>query len=462
MEISEIKKSSFTILGGGRSGIAVAKLLRKSGAKVFLSDGSSIEKLKYIDESILTAAEIEYELGVHSERIFENEVIIKSPGISPENEIIKKAKSLGIKIYSEIEVAYWFCKSPLIAITGTNGKTTTTVLTGEIFKKAGIDVKVCGNVGLAFSEIVSELNEDSVAVLETSSYQLNDIEGFRPVVSVIMNITPDHLDWHRGFENYLDAKLKIFSNQKDEDMAVINFDDEILRKATEKINSKKAYFSIKENLLNAEDQKIETGSFIKNGKVLYFDKAKNIEEEIMETGEINIRGNHNLYNSLASVISARYFEIKKEIIKESLTEFTGVEHRIEFVKEIRGISFYNDSKATNIDSLIVALDSFEGDLILILGGRETGNDYSVIDKTVKEKVKQIIAIGETKDKINKHFKNITKVSNAETMEEAVIMAMSAAKSGDIVLLSPACKSFDMFDSFEHRGSEFKKFVNLLN
>lgn len=462
MDTEEIENSSFTILGAGRSGIAVAKLLNKSGAKVFLSDGSDREKLKYIDEESLKAGKIDYELGVHSEKIFENDVFIKSPGISPDSEIILKAKSLKKKVYSEIEAAYWFCKCPVIAITGTNGKTTTTILTGEIFKNAGYDVKVCGNVGLAFSEIAGDLKEDSVVVLETSSYQLNDIEEFRPNVSVLMNITPDHLDWHRGFENYLNAKLKILTNQTDSDIAVINYDDEILRKETVNTNSKKAYFSIKENLQNIKDPEIETGSFIKNGKVIYFDRSKNTEEVIMETREINIRGNHNLYNTLASVISARYFEIKSEIIKDTLTNFKGVEHRIEFVRELRGVSFYNDSKATNIDSLIVALDSFKGNLILILGGRETGNDYSVINDSVNEKVKEIISIGETKEKIYEHFNKIVKVTKAETMEEAVETAIKSGKEGDIVLLSPACKSFDMFDSFEHRGSEFKKFVNLLN
>lgn len=462
MEIQEIEKSSFTILGAGRSGIAVAKLLKKYGAKVFLSDGSSREKLKYIDEKSLVDVKIEYELGMHSERIFENEVFIKSPGISPDSEIILKAISLRKKIYSEIEAAYWFCKCPVIAITGTNGKTTTTILTGEIFKNAGNDVKVCGNVGLAFSEIVGELKEDSVAVLETSSYQLNDIEEFRPAVSVLMNISPDHLDWHKGFGNYLNAKLKILSNQKENDIAVINYDDETLRKATGKINSRKAYFSIKENLLNIKEEKIESGSFIESGKVIYFDRSRNIKEVIMETGEINIRGNHNLYNSLASLISARYFEIKSGIIRDTLKNFKGVEHRIEFVRELNGVNYYNDSKATNIDSLIVALDSFKGNLILILGGRESGNDYSVIDKSVKEKVKEIISIGETKDKIYDHFKNIVKVTRSETMEDAVACVMKTAVEGDIVLLSPACKSFDMFDSFEHRGIEFKKFVNLLN
>lgn len=457
--MTDIKNKSFTVLGAGRSGIAVAKLLRSKGAKVLLSDGSSKENLKFLDERFLKDNDIDVETGGHSEKVFENEIIIKSPGISPKSELIIKAQNLNKKIYSEIEAAYWFCKGKIIAITGTNGKTTTTILTGEIFRNAGLDTKVCGNVGLAFSEIVSEVNEDTIVVLETSSYQLNDIEKFRPEVAVMLNITPDHIDWHGGFDNYLKAKMEILRNQNENDIAVINYDDEILRKAVKNTSPEKIYFSIKENL---KDTDINAGCYSERNKLIYFDRRKNLDEQIMETREINIRGNHNLYNSLASVISARAFEIKKEVIKETLMKFKGVEHRIEFVKEIGGIKFYNDSKATNIDSLIVALEAFEGNLILILGGRESGNDYGRIDKLVNKKVKEIIAIGETKEKIAGHFGNIMKVTKAETMEDAVKIAFKNGVSGNTVLLSPACKSFDMFDSFEHRGSEFKKSVNKLN
>jgi len=456
--MKDINKSSFTILGAGRSGIAAAKLLKKNGAKVFLSDGSGKSNLKFLDEEVLKKEGVEYELGGHSERIYEGDIFIKSPGISPDSEIMLKAKKLNKRIYSEIEAAYWFCKCPVIAITGTNGKTTTTVLTGEIFKNAGFDTKVCGNVGLAFSEVVSDTDENSIVILEVSSYQLDNIEEFRPRVSVIMNITPDHLDWHGGFENYLKAKMKITFNQAGKDIAVINYDDELLRESTKELKIRKSFFSIKENLI---EKKTETGSYSDKGKIIYFDKAKNIEEEIMESREINIRGNHNLYNSLAAVISARSFGIKKEIIRDTLMTFEGVEHRIEFVREISGVRFYNDSKATNIDSLIVALESFERNIILILGGREKGNDYSAVDKLIGDRVKEIIAFGEAKDKIYDHFSQSKKVVRVNSFEEAVSKAKELSQSGDVVLLSPACKSFDMFDSYEHRGKEFKRLVNLL-
>lgn len=456
-----INNSSFTILGAGRSGIAVARLLKKNGGKVFLSDGSKRESLKYLDEEVLKNEGIEFETGNHTDRIFENDIIIKSPGIPPDNEYISGAKKLGKKIYSEIEAAYWLCKGRIIAITGTNGKTTTTVLTGEIFRNAGYDTKVCGNVGLAFSEIAESVKEDSVVILETSSYQLYDTEEFRPEISVLMNITPDHLEWHKGFENYLDSKLKIMKNQTEKETAVINYDDEILRKSTTGFNTKKAYFSIKENLFGKKD--VNSGSCIENDKVIYFDKSKNLKEEIMNAGEINIRGNHNIYNSLAAVISARAFQIKKEIISETLKTFKGVEHRIEFVREFGGVKYFNDSKATNTDSLTVALESFiDGNLILIMGGREKDNDYSSLVKLIKERVKIIIAIGESRNKINDFFSVNTKVIKAETMQDAVNEAKNSAEPGDTVLLSPACKSFDMYDSFEHRGRDFKNIVNQLN
>ncbi|MEO6695576.1 MAG: UDP-N-acetylmuramoyl-L-alanine--D-glutamate ligase [Ignavibacteria bacterium] len=456
--MADIKNSSFTVLGAGRSGIAIAKLLKYNGAEVFLSDEHEREELKYFDEQIFIDGGIKYELGKHSDKVYESDVVIKSPGIAPENEVILKSKQLGKKIYSEIEAAYWFCKAPVIAITGTNGKTTTSVLTGEIFKNAGFDVKVCGNVGLAFSEVIPFLKEESIVVLEVSSYQLNDIKDFRPAVSVIMNITPDHIDWHGSFENYMNAKLNILKNQSETDITIINYDDDRLKKAVKDIKPEKAFFSIEKNLTESD---VKRGSFIKDDKIIYFDKEKSIEEEIMLVKDINIRGKHNLYNSLAAIISARAFEIRNEVLRNTLISFPGVEHRIEFVKVLHGISFYNDSKATNIDSLIVALESFEKDLILIMGGREKGNDYTVIDKLISERVKVIIAIGETKDKISKHFEKIKKVISADSMEDAVIKAIESGKAGDTVLLSPACKSFDMFENFEHRGEEFKKAVNRL-
>ncbi|MBK8981435.1 MAG: UDP-N-acetylmuramoyl-L-alanine--D-glutamate ligase [Ignavibacteria bacterium] len=450
--------SSFTILGAGRSGIAAAALLKKNGFKVFLSEEFPEERLKYFRKDILADGKIEFETGGHSDKIFENDIFIVSPGISPESEVIKKATALGKKIYSEIEIAFRFCKCPVIAITGTNGKTTTAVLTGEIFKNAGYDTKVCGNVGVAFSEIVSELKKDSIVVLEVSSFQLEYTEKFKPEVSVILNITPDHIDWHKSFKNYLNAKGKIRENQMQTDLSVINFDDRILKEDLKNTNADKAYFSINEDF---REQEIMKGCISVDGKVIYFDKNKNVNEVIMKTSEINIRGNHNLYNSLAAVISARAFNIKNELIRDTLISFKGVEHRIEYVRELNGVKYYNDSKATNIDSMLVALETFDKNVILILGGREKGNDYSAVDKLISKKVKLVIAIGETSKKITDYFSGKVRCASALTMEDAVRISFENADAGDTVLLSPACKSFDMFDNYEHRGAEYKKFVNKL-
>lgn len=449
---------SFTILGAGRSGIAAARLLKKHGAKVFLSDGGKKENLIYLDESKLIKEEIEFETGGHSDRVYEADTIIKSPGIAPESDVIENAVKRGIKIYSEIEAAFIFCKAPVIAVTGTNGKTTTAVLTGEIFKKAGKKTFVCGNVGTAFSEIAESADTESVVVLEVSSFQLNDIETFRPKVAVMLNVTPDHLDWHKNFENYINAKFNIMKNQKAGDLAVINYDDKSLREKTERFKKDTSYFSIRENL---KKKGVKKGAYTDNGSIIYFDNNSGTEEEIMKVKDINIRGSHNLYNSLAAIITARAFEIKNEVTANTLKGFKGVEHRIEFVREINGAGYYNDSKATNIDSLSVALESFEGNIILILGGREKDNDYSKVEDLIRKKVKLILAIGESKDKISDYFSKAVKVLKADSMKDAVVKAYENSGKGDTVLLSPACKSFDMYANFEERGKDFKSEVNNL-
>jgi UDP-N-acetylmuramoylalanine--D-glutamate ligase len=455
--MTEKKSSSFTVVGAGRSGVGISKLLASKGNDILLYDENSEDNLKYLDKGGLVKYGVELCLGNWDERILRNDVIVKSPGVPPSNEVIVKAKSLGIKVVSEIEAAYEYCPCPIVAVTGTNGKTTTTELTGAIFRSAGIDTKVCGNVGLAFSEIIDELHEDSVVVLEVSSYQLNDIENFKPVVGVMMNITPDHIDWHGSFEKYLSAKMRIAENMDDECLLVVNHDDKVLKDSVEKLTVAKSYFGLTDETFN----NCEQGAYEKDGKMFYFNKSKIFNEEIMETRDINIRGKHNLYNSLAAAISARSLGIKKEIVGSTLRAFPGVEHRIEFTRELKGVKFFNDSKATNVESMAVALESFDGDLVLIMGGREKGNDYSSVSELVKNRVKTIVAVGESRENIVRHFGSIVRVVEAKNMEDAVTKAYAASVPGDNVLLSPACKSFDMFESYEHRGEVFKKIVNLL-
>lgn len=455
---NEILNKSFAVLGAGRSGVGIAKFLGRKGAKVFLSESEPLEKLKYLDTESLKNENIDFETGKHSEKIFDSDIIIKSPGIPLDNYIIKEALSTGKKIYSEIEIAFLFCPCPVIAITGTNGKTTTTELTGSFFKNAGYDTKVCGNVGLAFSEVISGLKKDSIVILEVSSFQLENIEKFKPRVASFLNFTPDHLEWHKSLENYMNAKLKINSNQDSDDTIIINYDDENILKQKNRLNGNIAAFSVKENLFAGD---IQTGAYLESDDIIYFNKAKNIKEKIIAAGEIYIKGRHNVCNSLAAIISAKEFDISKDIINNTLKDFKGVEHRIEFVREINGVKFYNDSKATNIDSMSVALDSFDKNIILILGGKKMKNDFSMVRELVKNKVKLIIGVGDSRTDVADSFSDYMEVIITDSFEDCIKTAFNKSNPGDVILFSPAYKSFDMFENFEHRGKEFKRIVNKL-
>lgn len=454
LELKEnIKGKRVTVIGGARSGLAVAKLLKKLGADVFISDVKKPEQIKYVKFTLndLDEMGIKYEFGGHSDKVFDCDFMVISPGVPSNSEVVQKALERGIKVLSEIEVASWFCKAPIVAITGTNGKTTTTSLIGHIFKTAGIKTIVAGNIGNPFSDYVLDADEKSVVVLEVSSFQIDHIESFRPKVSVLLNITPDHLDRYSSFADYIASKFRIFKNQKSDDFAVYNYDDGIVQPYVERLDVIKLPFSVIDEL--------SYGAFVRDGKIIL--RFKNKEEEILKMGELKIRGIHNVYNSLAAALAARAMEIKDEIIRESLQSFEGVPHRLEFVREINGVKFINDSKATNVNSLWYALESFDEPIILIAGGKDKGNDYSKVYDLVKKKVKLIIAIGESKEKVYNEFKNLTNVVKVDSMEEAVKKAYSEAKPGDVVLLSPACASFDMFEDFEHRGEVFKKIVNEL-
>ena len=459
MKKSEVNKYSFVILGAGRSGIGAAKLLKKNGAKVFLSDNTAREKLMYFDEKTLNEFDIPFELGGHTDKIYEYDIFVKSPGIPMNSEVIKKALSLNKRVLSEIEIAYWFCECPIIAVTGTNGKTTTTVLTGEIFKKAGIDTKVCGNVGLAFSEVVEDVNKDSIVVLETSSFQLESIESFRPAVSLFLTFTPDHIDWHGSMDNYMKAKLKVNINQTGQDAIVYNYDDEKINKQKYNFKSNPVAFSIEKNL---ENEGLTSGCYSVNNDIVFFNKSKNERTMIMKADDIFIRGKHNLSNSLAAISAAKVFGVNNHAIKMTLKNFKGVEHRIEPVRELNGVKFFNDSKATNFDSLYVALESFEKNIILIMGGKKGDNKFELVKDFISKRVIKIFAIGQSSDAIYDYFKSVVKVDKSKTLGEAVEKSFEFSQYGDVVLFSPGYKSFDMFDNFEQRGSEFKKAVNNLN
>ena len=455
MKAEEIKNTKFAVLGAGRSGMAITKLLLNNGAKeILLTDEKELNENSLNIES----DKLKFESNGFTDSILNYDVLIKSPGIPPSKEILVKARSLKKKIYSEVEAAGWFCPAPIIGITGTNGKTTTTVLIGEIFKNAGFKTFVCGNVGKAFSEIVNDVTKDSIVVLELSSFQLEDIEALNPEVAIILNITPDHLDWHGSFENYLNSKLKISSNQSGNNLLVYNYDDETLKDKLKDYKKNIAAISVTDNLYGTD---FNCGAYLMDGMLYYFDKKKNQLDDVALRKDVYLKGNHNIYNVLAAIIAAKKFGISCDEIEKTLMEFKGVEHRIEFVRELNGVSYYNDSKATNIDALIVALQSFDKNIVLILGGKDVNNDYNIVKDLVNERVKEIIAVGSSEEKINNFFSPFKKVYAADSYEDAVSYSYKISEAGDTVLLSPACKSFDMFNNFEERGTKFKELVNNL-
>lgn len=442
-----------TIIGAARSGIAAAFLLQKQGAEVFVSDISPAERIQNYVE-LLKLNNIPFECGSHSEKVYDCSLMIISPGVPSDAPVIKKALERKIKIISEIELASEFCPCPIVAVTGSNGKTTTTTLIGEIFKNAGKNYVVAGNIGIAFSSVVKSLNAEYTAILEVSSFQLDFIDTFHPKVSVILNITKDHMDrYDNSIEKYADAKGRIFKNQSADDICIYNYDDGIVRNLVEKARCRKMPFSVQQGL--------DVGGYVDrdNNKITILSNKEKIS--VININDISIRGTHNIYNSLAAALVAKNFGISVNTIANTLRNFKGVEHRLEFVREINGIKFINDSKATNVDSVYYALESFNQPVILLLGGRDKGNDYFRLFNLVREKVKNIIAIGESAEKVKEQFQNYCDVKIASSMEEAVKLSYLNAEIGDVVLLSPACASFDWFDNYEHRGNVFKELVSKL-
>ena len=441
----------YSVLGGARSGLAVARLLASRGARVFLSDSAPPEKMKSA-AAALGEAGATFEFGVNSRRVLDADTIVLSPGVPSDAPLVKEALAGGIRVVSELEVASWFCPAPVVAITGTNGKTTTTALTGRMFSDARMPSVVAGNIGTAFSEVVGSLNGDAVAVLEVSSFQLDHIGSFRPKVAVILNITPDHLDrYQHSFANYIAAKEKVFRNQGAGDVLIYNTDDEVTRTAVTRDAPSAVQllpFSIREPL--------ERGAFLSGGTLTVFAGGK--RHDIVKADAISIRGEHNLANAMAASLAALVMGVPPASIRATLTNFKGVEHRLEFVRELEGIAYVNDSKATNVDSVWYALRSFDRPLIVLMGGRDKGNDYSRLREPVRENVRAIVAIGESADRVRTAFAPVVRVESGATMGEAVRVARRLALPGDIVLLSPACASFDWFENYEHRGRVFKDVV----
>ena len=447
----DIKDKNISIIGAVRSGIGAAKLIKKLGGNPFVSDSGKSENLEKSAE-ILKENKIEFEIGKHTEKVFDCELIVVSPGVPSNAPVLKNAKEKNIKVISEIELAYNFCKGRIVAVTGTNGKTTTTSLCGHLFKTAGKRTFIAGNIGNAFSEIALEASENDFIILEVSSFQLDLIDKFKPKAAMILNITPDHLNrYENKFENYISSKQLIYKNQKSDDYLILNKDDETLINSLTHYNSKGYYFSLKETLLN--------GCYLSDKQVIYNENGE--LKFICNIDEINLKGEHNIANAMGSIIAAKIFNLENESIKEGLKTFQGVEHRLEFVREVNGVKYINDSKATNVDSVWYALRSFNEPIFLILGGQDKGNDYNKIKQLVIDRVKKIYAIGSSADKIFNFFHSKVKVEVKISLEEVVVAANQEARENEIILLSPACASFDMFDNYENRGKVFKEAVNKL-
>ncbi|MGB0915683.1 MAG: UDP-N-acetylmuramoyl-L-alanine--D-glutamate ligase [Crocinitomicaceae bacterium] len=442
---------NISILGAGESGIGTAILAKKQGWNVFVSDFGTInEKFKEALEEL----NVEWEEGKHDmDRILHSDLVVKSPGIPDTAKSIVDIKAKGIKVISEIEFAGYYNTAKTICITGSNGKTTTAMLTHHILKNAGVNVGIAGNIGDSFAKQVAEENFDWY-VLELSSFQLDDMFEFKADIAMLMNITPDHLDrYDYNMQNYVNSKFRLIQNQTKNDWFIYNNDDPIIQKEIEKrtINAQQAPFSL--------TSQINQGGYLDSKQQITINIKDNFT---MSIHDLALKGKHNAQNSLASGIASRILEIRKDAVRESLGDFVNVEHRLEFVAKVHGIEFINDSKATNVNSTWFALESMENPTVWIVGGVDKGNDYEELSALVTDKVKAIICLGTDNGKIIDAFQNkVENIVEAGSALEAVAYGYRLAKKGETVLLSPACASFDLFENYEERGNEFKKAVRSL-
>ena len=439
------------ILGGGESGVGAAILAKQKGFEVFVSDRGEI-KDKY--KSVLKSIDVEWEEGKHTEsKILNASEVVKSPGIPDTVTLILKLKEQGVSVISEIEFAGRFTNAKMIAITGSNGKTTTTMLTYHLLHNAGLNVGLAGNIGDSLAKQVAQ-NDKDIYVLELSSFQLDGMFEFKADIAIILNITPDHLDRYKNdFELYADSKFRILQNQDEDCHFIYCEDDVVITERIKKIEYKgnKHPFSIKKQLQN--------GAYLDKENLIINTNNKIINMTIQE---LALQGKHNLYNSMAAGIAGKVLELKKEVIRESLTDFQNVEHRLEEVGKVHGITFVNDSKATNVNSTWYALESFEHPIVWIVGGVDKGNDYEMLKELVTDRVKAIVCLGKDNQKIHDAFDGIIEtILDTDNAQDAVNMAYRLSQTGDTVLLSPACASFDLFDNYEDRGQQFKKAVRSL-
>jgi len=447
----DLKNKRVLVVGLGRSGAAAAFFLQEHGSKVTVSDTRSEAQLQHEVAQLLDRG-ISIEAGRHGERTFrDQDLIVVSPGVPPDQPQLQHARTLGIPVIGEVELAFRFLQGKVLAITGSNGKTTTTTLVGEILSKAGKKTLVGGNIGTPVISLAGKSSADSLVVLEVSSFQLETIEQFRPWIAAILNITPDHLDRHHTFEAYVAAKARIFENQTSADFGVLNADDAACVALEKKVKGSLYWFSRK--------QPVEQGAFLKGEQIIFRQNGK--EQPVLSRGDITLKGLHNLENVLAAVTMTMLAGCDPQQVRQAVSEFHAVEHRLELVNAVNGVTFYNDSKATNVDATIKALESFPGNIHIILGGKDKGSDYTVLVPLLRERVKAAYLIGAAAEKIRSQIQGSTTLVSAGTLERAVHQAFEVAKPGDIVLLAPACASFDQFENYEQRGRIFKELVHAL-
>ncbi len=448
----DVKDQRVLVVGLGKSGVSAATYLHSRGARVTVSDAKAETELGKDIPALLDLG-IVVETGAHGERTFrDQDLIVVSPGVPVDSAQLQQARAAGVKIIGEVELAARFLRGDIVAITGSNGKTTTTSLCGEILEKAGKQTQVGGNIGRPVTDLIEASAAGAWSVLEVSSFQLETIEKFRPKIAAILNITPDHLDRHGDFSTYAAAKARIFENQTGDDFAALNADDKTCVEMAGRLKAQVYWFGSKE--------RSEQGSFVR-AATIYWRSGEGKETEIMPTEEISLKGKHNLENVLAAVCVGMLAGCTPAEIRKAVGEFKAVEHRLELVATIEGVAYYNDSKATNVDATIKALESFPANIHIILGGKDKGSDYTVLKPLLEKRAKGVYTIGAAAEKIEAQIAGAAPIFHAETLAQAVRQATGNARSGDTILLAPACASFDQFQNYEHRGRAFKELVHNL-
>lgn len=444
----DLKGKKVLVVGLARTGVATVRFLVGKGARVKVSEVKPAEKLESALKALM-GLKVEWELGGHTLPFFLGvDLIVVSPGVPMDLEPLAKTRAKGVPVISEVELASGFLRRPLIAITGTNGKTTTTILIGDLLRASGKSAFVGGNIGNPLIEYVESSQAEEWVVAEVSSFQLEGISKFRPFIGVLLNITEDHLDRYHTFEEYIRAKGRIFENQEKGDYALLNADDPLAFRFAHQRKSQVVLFSAQ--------RPVPIGCFLEKGGILF--QGGDGKRERFELDRLKIRGAHNLENLMATIATCKICGCRRESLQRAIEEFKGLEHRLEWVRDVGGVSFFNDSKGTNVGSVAKSLMSFQEPILLIAGGKDKGGDYGPLKKLVSQRVKGMALLGEAKERMFYDLGHLTETVKVDTLEEAVCWATAKASPGDVVLLSPACSSFDMFENYEDRGRQFKSIV----